>query len=303
MPFSNQHPSGYGDLLSLDDTGPLRAVDEEPATLDRTILGIPNDHDEYNRGLTFFFDPSTGQPSVQSKSEEPEDPVETSPYEPSMSSNQTGSRIVYTPQSDSDVPAGLHSQVVSPQPVRSSDCGSSDGGSCHGTADRPHPPSVSACATFGTNTTSGSTASTMEGELLPGAESISSTTLSLAFNLPPEYPGPSEKMSLDQDDFNQDDFNYLECVMTKTNQEEVSQTKRTRMTRTPKSAGTRHDPMGTRVSTKPGMDREKAKMMRRIGVCLPCLVNHEPVSRLQKQPYNFSRDMLTFKVCPWTYLP
>ena len=274
MPFSNQHPSGYGDLLSLDDTGPLSAVDEEPATLDRTILGIPNDHDEYNRGLTFFFDPSTGQPSVQSKSEEPKCPVETSQYEPSMSSNQTGSRIVYTPQSDSDVPAALHSQVVSPQPVRSSDCGSSDGGSCHGTADRPHPPSGSACATFGTNTTSGSTASTMEGELLPGADSISPTNLSLAFSLPLEYSGPSEKMSLDQDD-----FNFLGCIMSNTNQEEVSQRKGTRMTRTPKSTGTRHDPIGQRVSNKTGMDREKAKMMRRIGVCLPCLVNHEPVSR------------------------
>ena len=268
MPSSNQQPSGYGDLLSLDD------IDEEAATLDRTILGIPNDHDEYNRGLTFFFDPSTGQPSVHSTSEEPEDPVETCPYEPSMSSNHTGSRIVYTPQSGSDVPADLHSQVVSPQPARSSDCGSSDGGSCHGTADRPHLPSVSACATFGTNTTSASTASTMEEGFLPTAESFSPTNLSPAVNaLFPECSGPIENMTFDQDD-----INYLECLMPKPNQEEVSQKKGTR-TRTPKSAGTRPDPMGTRVSNKTGMDRAKAKMMRRIGVCLPCLVNHEPVSR------------------------
>ena len=291
MPSSNQQPSGYGDLLSLDDTGALRAVDEEPATLDRTILGIPNDHDEYNRGLTFFFDPSTGQPSVHSTSEEPEDPVKNSPYESSMSSNHTGSRIVYTPQSGSDVPAGLHSQVVSPQPARSSDCGSSHGGSCHGTADRPQPPSVSACATFGTNTTSASTASTME--------SFSPTNLSPLDNLlVPEYSGSFETMSLDQDD-----FKYLECIMPKPYQEEASQKKGTRTTRTPKSAGTRPDPMGIRLSNKTGMDRAKAKMMRRIGVCLPCLVNHEPVSRQKEQPFIFSRDMLTLKVCPWTYLP
>ena len=291
MPPSNQHTttSGHADLLlNLDDPSPFRPVDQEPATLDRTILGIPNENDEYTRGLTFLFDLSTGQPSVHSTSEESEDPIETSRYEPSISSNNTGSRIVYTPQSGSDLPADLHSQVVSPRSV-----GSSDGGSCHGKADRPPPSPISACATFGTSTASASAPSTMEGESLPAAESFTSTDLS---------PVANSNINLDQDD-----INFLTGIMPKTKQEEGSQRTGTRTTRTSKLPGPRHDPIGPRVSPKTGMDRaqmiEKAKMMRRIGVCLPCLVNHEPVSRGQNQPDSFSKDMLTLKVCPRTSLP
>ena len=273
MPFSKQDTSGHGDLLILDDPAPLRPVDQEPATLDRTILGIPNEDDEYTRGLNFFIDPSTGQPSVHSASEESEDPTYPSAYEPSISSSNTGSRIVYTPQSGSDVPAGLQTQVVSPKSV-----GSSDGGSCHGKADRSSPPSVSACATFGSITAPASPASAMEGESQPAAATFPPMNLSSTVNLlDPNHLGPSN-LSLDQDD-----INFLQGEMQKTTEEEVSQRKGMRMTRTPKSAGTRHDPMGLRVSTKTKMDKaqliEKVKMMRRIGVCLPCLVNHEPVSR------------------------
>ena len=272
MPFSKQDTSGHGDLLILDDPVPLRPVDQEPATLDRTILGIPNEDDEYTRGLSFFIDPSTGQPSVHSASEESEDPTYPSAYEPSISSNNTGSRIVYTPQSGSDVPAGLHTQVVSPKSV-----GSSDGGSCHGKADRSSPPSVSACATSGTITAPASPASGMEGDSLPVAESFTPTNLSSSINLlDPNHFGSD--MS-----YNQDDFKFLEGIMPKTAQEEGSQRKGTRTTRTPKLPGPRHDPIGPRVPTKTKMDKaqliEKVKMMRRLGVCLPCLVNHEPVSR------------------------
>lgn len=266
MPYSTLRTSRHGDSLTLDDPDPLSPSDQESATLDidRTIFGIPNENDEFTRGLNFFFDPSTGQPSIHSTSEESEDLVETSPYEPSMSSNNTGSHIIYTPQSGSDGPAELHSRVVSPRSV-----GSSDGGSCHGTTDHPHPPSVSACATFGTSTASASplSASAMDVDSLSVAESSTQTNMSPAVNLTfSEHYGP-------------DDINYLQGLML----EEGSQKKGPRTTRTPKSTATRHDPMGPRASTKTGMDRaqiiEKAKMMRRLGVCLPCLVNHEPVSR------------------------
>ena len=281
MPYSDQRTSGNGDFLTLDDPDPLTYNDQEqeqeqePATHDRTILGIPNENDEFTRGLNFLFDPSTGQPSIHSMSEESEDHiVQTSPYEPSMSSTNTGSHIVYTPQSGSDVPAELHSPVVSPQSV-----GSSESGSCHGTADYPHPPSVSACATLGTSTASASPPSTVDEDSFSAAESSTQTNMSRAVNLTVS------------EHFGQEDYNYLRDLMTE--EADVPQRKGTRMTRTPKPAGTRHDPMGPRVSTRTGMDRaqiiEKAKMMRRLGVCLPCLVNHEPVSRRLIEPYNLSR--------------
>lgn len=271
MPFSTQHISEPGDLLTVDDPGALRPVDQEPATLDRTILGIPNENDEYTRGLTFFYDPSTGQPSAPSTSEESEDPINASPYEPSVSSDNTGSRIVYTPQSDSDVPVDLDSQVVSP--VRSS-----DSGSCQGKADRTPLPSVSACATAGTTTAPASPTSVVHVDSLPAAGSFTPMNLSLTVNLmDPNELGPSN-MNLDQDD-----IEFLKDAMKKSMEEEVSQRKGMRMTRTPKSGRTRHDPIGPRGSTKTGTEKaqliEKTKMMRRLGVCLPCLVNHEPVSR------------------------
>ena len=246
MPSSNSHTPGHDDLLMFDDPGALRPVDQAPATLDRTILGIPDENDEYTRGLIFSFDPSTGQPST---SEESEDPIHASTHEPSISSNNTGSTIVYTPQSGSDVPAGSHSHVVSPKSVRSSDSGSSQG-----KADRPSPPSISGCATFGTSTASASPGFAMEGVIWPAAEAL---------------PSQAGDMNLDQDD-----INFLQGEMQKTEQV-VIQRKGTRLTRRPKSGGTRHDPIGSKAS----INREKKKLMRQIGVCLPCMVNHEQVSR------------------------
>ena len=248
MLSSNSHTFGHDDLLIFDDPGALRPVHQAPTTLDRTILGIPDENDEYTRGLIFSFDPSTGQPSTQSTSEESEDPFDVT-HEPSISSNHTGSHIVYTPQSGSDFPVGLHSQVVSPKSI-----GTSDSGSCQGKADRPSPPSTSACATFGTSTAPASPGSAMEGEIMPTAEPIPLSPVDLTLG--------------------EDDFHFLRSEMQRT-ERVVSQRKRTRLTKRPKSGGTRHDPMGPRVS----INREKSKLMRQIGVCLPCLVNHEPVSR------------------------
>ena len=255
--------------MNLDEPGALRPDDQEPATLDRTILGIPNEDDEYTRGLTFFIDPSTGQPSAPSTSEESEDPVPVSPYEPSVSSDNTGSRIVYTPQSDSDVPVDLHSQVVSPKSARSS-----DSGSCQGKADRSPLPSVSACAAAGTVTAPASPTSAMEGDFQLAAASSTPTNLSVTVNLlAPNDLGPLDR----------DDIEFLENEMNRSLEEQASQRRGMRMTRTQRSGRTRHDPIGPRGTTRTGTDRaqliEKTKMMRRLGVCLPCLVNHEPVSR------------------------
>ena len=248
--------------MSLEEPGALMPGDQEPGTLDRTILGIPNEDDEYTRGLIFFYDPSTGQPSAPSTSEESEDPVNASPYEPSVSSDNTGSRIVYTPQSDSYVPVDLHSQDVSPISVRSS-----ESASCQGKADRSPLPSESDCATTGSATAPASPTSVMEVDSQPAAASSTTMDLSLTVN-----------MSLDQND-----IEFLEDVMKKSMEEKETQRKGLRMTRTQKSGRARHNPIGLRGSTKTDTEKaqliEKTKMMRQIGVCLPCLVNHEPVSR------------------------
>ena len=58
--------------------------------------------------------------------------------------------------------------------------------------------------------------------------------------------------------------------------------------RTPKNPRSRSNPMGLSPSTSHPEERERAeevRMMRRIGSCLPCLVNHEKVSEWRKQVY------------------
>ena len=278
MPFSHQHTPWYYDPQRASDPGTLGQLNQMPSNVNRTILGIPADDDEYTRGL-IFFDPSIGQSSTLSRSEESEDPRETPPYEPSQSSNNTSSRKVYTPQSDSDNSAGFIHRALSSQSG-----GSADGESGLSQAEHPHPPSVSVCATFGTSDAASSPKSFVERDDQPTAENFSATTMSSPVNLWfSGYPGPSEHTSNIRAGFNleQDDIDYLENMMSQdTRYDSVHQRRGSRTTRTPKAAGPRLDPMGLRASTKSRIDRaqiEKVKMMRRIGVCLPCLVNHEPV--------------------------
>ena len=72
---------------------------------ERTLIGIPPaEPDEHDRGLIFFFDSWTGQPSQNSASEEseyaiPEDSIKASPSDDSTSLIQ-----VMTPQSNLEVP-------------------------------------------------------------------------------------------------------------------------------------------------------------------------------------------------------
>ena len=69
---------------------------------ERSLIGIPAE-DEHNRGLTFFFDSWTGQLSQTSASEGSESAApEKSPRAP-PSDHNPGLPLVLTPQSDSDV--------------------------------------------------------------------------------------------------------------------------------------------------------------------------------------------------------
>ena len=69
---------------------------------ERSLIGIPAE-DEHDRGLTFFFDSWTGQPSQTSASEGSESAApESSPRAP-PSDHSSSLPLVMTPQSDSDV--------------------------------------------------------------------------------------------------------------------------------------------------------------------------------------------------------
>ena len=111
--------------LDPADSSVSGPVDAAPSDFDRSILGIPAEDDEFSRGLIFSFDPSTGLPSVPSTSEESEDPDGNHTYELSHPSNNTSSVKIFTPQSVSDASSGLHPRSASAQSVGSSDGGSS----------------------------------------------------------------------------------------------------------------------------------------------------------------------------------
>ena len=253
-----------------------------------------------------MFDPSTGQPS--STSDESEEPVETPLYEPSQSSNNTSSRKVYTPQSASDAPSDLHHCAMS---VESSNGESHDSG-----ADQPRPLSVSARASFDASEIRPSSNSIQMPKGSPTVESPASTMMSPAVDLPiPDRFDPLQGMSPRSIiDLEPNDIKCLEVIMSSDDQcrpiadeqsadlplsniaqgsqldyEETPQRTGTHKTkvvmRTPRGSRPRSNPMEPRLSTKDGKDKAKAidkvKMMRKIGVCLPCLVNHEPVSDRQ----------------------
>ena len=308
MPFSQPVSPADTDLLSPVRPSSHRQPDHLPSTFDRSILGIPAENDEYTRGLIFFFDPSTGHPSVHSTSSGSDD-LGGTPYEPSLSSNNTSSRKVNTPQSDSDAPTGLHPELVSSPSIGSPDVESSDTG-----VEHHHHPSVSSSASFEACEIPSSNPTRNPADMFM-TWSFTPSTISPTDNLPmPGHPGPSEGMV---EKYSPDDFGYLANMMGQNapsqmvirdgmsdgpiqpenaqdsapNHEGSPQRLGTRTTtvvmRTPKGPSSRTGPIEPRGSTKNKMERtqaiEKVKMMRRLGVCLPCLVNHEPVSSQPKR--------------------
>lgn len=312
MSFSHQHTTAHDHRLSTPHRIIFCPPGQVPTNVNRSILGIPAEDDEFTRGLTFFMDPSTGQPSVCSTSEESEDPVETPPYEPSRSSNNTSSRKVHTPQSASDASAGLQPWVASPRSVRSSGSELLDSG-----ADQSHPPSMSVRSSFDASEAEPSPRSFRKPKN-PSIEANSTATMP-AIELPDSerfdplrgMPDPRAIIHVEPNDIkcleeimNMEDESRLMALEgpqnehsfglphpnlaqgSKPNYKETPPKTGTDTTaivvRTPKASRPRPNPMEPRVSTKDTKDKakwiEKVKLMRRIGVCLPCLVNHEPVS-------------------------
>lgn len=324
MPPSNQQSPAHKELLSPANPVALRPHDRVSSDFDRSRLGIPAENDEYNRGLIFFFDPSTGQPSVSSTCEESDVPRETPPYQPSQSSDHSSSYKINTPQSISDIPGGLQ-----PRAVASASVGLSDGESSECGLDHPCPPSVSARASVGPFEAPPSPETIQEATslLTAGSSTVTAMSPTLGPSLT-EASDPLGDMSGPQAiiHINQDDVGFLEKIMSaplsdqmdlldnligqsitpphpeaiRNSEAKREEAHRTTLTHTPvrkrKCPRPRPDPMGPRPTTKDTTDKEKlekAKLMRRIGVCLPCLVNHEGVSCSQKDLCLSLRPALT----------
>ena len=314
MPFSKQQTPVNPDPPNPADFQTLRPLNAVSSDFDRSILGIPAEDDEFTRGLIFSFDPSTGLPSVSSTSQESEDPVEGSRYEPSRSSNNTSSLNVFTPiftpQSVSDASSGLHPRSAPSQSGGSSDCGSS----VH-EADDIQSLSVSIKVTAGTSEAACSPKPIQTLTHLPMAGVQPPSTMS-----PVVHPSSAEHFVIPEDvsdprmviDIGPNDIRYLAQIIRRedpsrpgylaqaldpmdlmddqispqpesaegSKQGEIHETirKHTKAVSKRKKRVTqpKHHPKGRRPSDKDA--NENVKLMRQIGVCLPCLVNHEHVS-------------------------
>lgn len=306
MSFANYQTTADPHLLNPADSSTPGLLHGGSSNFDRSILGIPAaEDDEYTRGLTFFFDPSTGQPSVASTSEESDNPGEASPYEASPSSNNTGSRRVFTPKSVSDTSGGLHPLLLSSASVGSSDGGWSDGG-----ADHPHPPSVSARASAGSSQVASMPMPTQTPTLLPTSGKYGASTMSpeavdpriaQPFSPLEDMSDPRGIINIDQNDVNflvgilspedqsrQGDsaqaLDPMDLMDNQSSQGIAPQTgKHTGAVtaRTPGASRRWQNPWRRRATTKDVTEKAKStenqKLMRLLGSCLPCLVNHEKV--------------------------
>ena len=338
MPFSYQQIPTMSNFLSETEYSLLQPPDAVPPMLNRCFIGIPAENDEYTRGLNFFFDPSTGQPSVHSASEESENQIESPAYQHSQSSNNTSSHIVLTPKSTSDSSDEPRPRTMSHGSGRSSESGLYDRD-----AMSQHCPSVSARASAGTSEAAHSLAaySPALSQVLvhmPTMAQSPAATMSPDTDLSMSNPfDPIEDMKDPRDiiDIGPSDVEYLQAIRISGTPSGIghqaqmfnpmhlvnAQINGSMVPHHPVSAqvlratsngaGQKTDihqrqmairskrgsrPRNTGVSNKAAM--EKSKKMRQLGSCLPCLVNHEPVSTLQRQLFPFVKGLLTFKVWP-----
>ena len=322
MSFSNQQTPAHPDLQKHVSSSTFRSLDAVPLKFDRSILGIPAEDNDFTRGLRLPFVLSTGQRSVPSTSQEFEDPVETSPYEPSQSSNNNSSHKILTPQSVSDASDGLHPRVSSSRSVASS-----DGASPVHEADGSHIWSISVQASADTSDAASSAIIIQTPTHLSTAGIYTATTMSPTVDSP--YPisfGPLEDMDDPKAiiDIDGTDVKWLEEKMGLENPtqlgspaqasdpmdldnqvsqpiapspSEIAQGSKEKHRRVPQSTGaqtravaknkrrasrSKPNPTGPPASTQDATEKpkssERVRMMRKIGVCLPCLVNHEQVS-------------------------
>lgn len=300
------------DLVNPADSSTLRQLYTVSSDFDRSILGIPAEDDEFTRGLIFSFDPSTGLPSVPSTSQESADLVEDPPYEPSRSSNNTGSLKIFTPQSVSDAQGGLHPRSVSSRSV-----GSSDAGSSVHEADSSQDLPISAQISAGTNEIATSPNLIQTPTYLPMVGTHTPSTMPPADDLSySEHCGPWEDINDPREviDIGPNDIKYLAEILRREDPSRLGDPAQaldpmdlmddeTRQSTTSLQSelarglnsnhGEIHKSIGThtravsngkervsqlRHNTKSRRAIEKVKLMRQIGACLPCLVNHEQVS-------------------------
>lgn len=323
MPYSKQQTP---DPLDHADSSIPRPVDAVASDFNRSILGIPAEDDEFTRGLIFSFDPSTGLPSVPSTSQESEDPDEN--YEYSQPSNNTSSVRIFTPQSVSDASSGLNPRSAPAQSVASS-----DGGSSVNEADNLQSLSVSLKVAARASEAASSTKLTQTPTYLPMTGVQSTLTKSLEVDSSSsDHSGNPEKMNDPRViiDIGPNDIEYLANILR---QEDPSRlgipaqaldpmdlvddsigqsttSPQPELAQSSEYAGL-HESVGIHTGagskgkgriSQPGHKRrasskdnkEHLKLMRQIGSCLPCLVNHESVSVSDKYPY--SRAALTLEV-------
>lgn len=323
MPFSNPQTLANPDLTDFSTPTTLDGVS---SGLDRTILGIPRDDDEYTRGMNAFFNPSSGQPSVHSTSEEYEGLKNTPPYEPSHSSNSSGSYHMLTPESVCETSVGIHPRAV---PLRFVE--SFQGQQCDDDAHRSNLSFASARATAGTNITTRSpvtvhtpTHMSMEGFCSANAMLPAVDSLVFRFANPPEdMNDPQSIIRIDSNDImnleeimSHDLSFQVDTVVPESDlldavDDQTSQSTAPPQSDTIQGSKRKHEEVDRKVERRkrpaaklphciPRLQHDtteaqgtfgdatdkaaRTKLMRKLGVCLPCLVNHEPVSICQTSP-------------------
>ena len=313
MLFSTQQIPAMSNLLNETESSIYQPLDIMPPTLNRRFLGIPAEHDEFSRGLIFFSDPSTGQPSLHSTGQESESRGENPAYQHSQSSNDTSSHIVFTPQSTSDSSDGPHPQVISPRSGRSPESELYNRDAIH-----RQWPSVSARASAGTTEVAPSPALSQVPAHMPMTAESSAATMSPdvdmlmpePFDLLEDMKDPREIILIGPSDvevleemmksgiasgpgYQAQIFNEMPLASAQINDsmaphhsefvqglEPTSREAGQRMGMNQKELAIRTK-RASRSKNPRGLTKdaiEKSKVIRRIGSCLPCLVNHEPVS-------------------------
>ena len=261
---------------------------------ERSLIGIPAE-DEHDRGLTFFFDSWTGQLSQTSESEGSESAApENSPRAP-PSDHSSSLPLVLTPQTDSDVLMKEVSQISLSEPEVSSVSG----------VNVMATPSSSESATLDSNISQ----ETQSRSHLSDGRTPPMSPYADQRNFAPVNPlqgieSPRDTIVIDREDIDfllglpnepqhfigplLDPGTGISRVSPKVREIPKSTRPEKKESRSRKSPspivvkGHRYDPK-TQVGRKergPLTEerRQTARELRKIGACLRCLYNHEPVS-------------------------
>ena len=286
-----------GHSLITQASGPQHSSDPrgEP---ERSLIGIPAE-DEHDRGLTFLFDSWTGQPSQTSASEGSESAApENSPRAP-PSDHSSSLPLGTTPQSDSDVLM----KDVSKMSLSESEVSSASGANIIAT------PSSSQSATLDSNIPqeTQSRSSLSDGRtppMSPYADQRSLPAVNPLQGLDDPYPIVINKEDIDfllrsQEEQGQPNepqhlvgplldpgigtSHVLPKVRGLPKSTRLGKKESSRSCHSPVLVkGRRYDPK-TQVGRKERRPlteerRQTASELRKIGACLRCSYNHEPVS-------------------------